>query len=213
MFALLTACFISVICFSQNINKIINASEVSRIENVLASDSMLGRRTFTPSIDKAADFIADEFKKSGLKYFDGLTSYKQPFSMKKTTIVSASGNINGNAVDAGNIIAVTTDADLDFDENSGFIKVIIRDTSNFFREAFGLLKSHQKYLVLVDTSHANNFQRLKRFNRESFDDKAPVVFVLLTSGVVPCVFFSPGRAQDRDRTLPSRLLQWPPGML
>jgi hypothetical protein len=178
LFALLTACFISVICFSQNINKIINASEVSRIENVLASDSMLGRRTFTPSIDKAADFIADEFKKSGLKYFDGLTSYKQPFSMKKTTIVSASGNINGNAVDAGNIIAVTTDADLDFDENSGFIKVIIRDTSNFFREAFGLLKSHQKYLVLVDTSHANNFQRLKRFNRESFDDKAPVVFVL-----------------------------------
>jgi Zn-dependent M28 family amino/carboxypeptidase len=40
------------------------------------------------------------------------------------------------------------------------------------------MKSKQKYLVLVNTTHANNFQRLRRFNRESFDEKAPVVFVL-----------------------------------
>jgi hypothetical protein len=156
---LILTCFSSLFSFSQNIDKIINAKEVSRIENVLASDQMQGRETFTPSIDRAADFIASEFKKSGLKYFEGLTGYKQPFTMKKATTISASGSMNGNAVDSESIVALTTDADLNFDENSGFTKVVIGDTSNFFNEAFGLIRSDQKYLVLVNTSHAKNFQR------------------------------------------------------
>jgi hypothetical protein len=49
--------------FAQDIDKIINATEVERIERILSSDDMQGRRTFSPGIDKAALFIADEFKK------------------------------------------------------------------------------------------------------------------------------------------------------
>ena len=48
-----------------SIDKIINASEIERIETVLSSDDMQGRKTFSPGIDKAADFIAEEFKKAG----------------------------------------------------------------------------------------------------------------------------------------------------
>jgi hypothetical protein len=163
--------------FSQNIDKIINAKEASRIETVLASDKMEGRKTFTPSIDRAADFIAGEFKKCGLKYFDGLNSYKQPFFMKKATIISASGTMNGKPVEADKIFALTTDSLLNIDENSGFTKIVITDTSNFFK-AFALIKSNQKYLVLVNPAHEKIFQRLKNAGRESFEDKAPVVFVL-----------------------------------
>lgn len=177
LFTLLIACFISTVSFAQNIDKIINAKEVSRIENVLASDDMRGRKTFTPDIDKAADFIAGEFKKSGLKYFDGLNSYQQSFSMKKASIISASGNMDGKPVDADKIFALTTDSVLNIDENSGFTKVVITDTSNFFK-AFSLLKSNQKFLVLVNPAHERIFQRLRSSGRESFEDKAPVVFVL-----------------------------------
>lgn len=177
LLTLLLICFISAFSFAQNIDRIINAKEVSRIENVLASDSMQGRATFTPSIDKAADFIAAEFKKSGLKYFDGLNSYKQPFSMKKATMVSASGTMDGKSVEADKIFTLATDSLLDLDENSGFTKLIISDTSNFFK-AFSSIKSNQKYLVLVNTTHEKIFQRLKNFGRESFEDRAPVVFVL-----------------------------------
>jgi len=138
---------------------------------------MEGRKTFTASIERAADFIAAEFKKSGLSYFDGLNSYKQRFFMKKATIISASGNMNGKPVDAEKIFALTTDSLLDVDENSGFTKVLITDTSNFFK-AFASIKSNQKYLVLVDPAHEKIFQRLKNAGRESFEDKAPVVFVL-----------------------------------
>jgi len=174
--SLLTCCSFC-FSFSQNIDKIINAKEVSRIETVLASDKMEGRKTFTASIERAADFIAAEFKKSGLSYFDGLNSYKQRFFMKKATIISASGNMNGKPVDAEKIFALTTDSLLDVDENSGFTKVLITDTSNFFK-AFASIKSNQKYLVLVDPAHEKIFQRLKNAGRESFEDKAPVVFVL-----------------------------------
>lgn len=175
---LIIACFTSLLSLAQNIDKIINAKEVERIERVLASDEMEGRKTFTPSIDRAADFIAGEFKKSGLKYFDGLTSFKQPFSMIKANLISASGSMDNKVIDPKNIIAVSTDAELKFDENAGYTKVVIDSNANLFKEAFELLKSNKKYLVLVSNFHSKNFNRLKRLNSESFEPKAPIVFVL-----------------------------------
>ena len=178
LFTLIIACCLSIFSSAQKIHKIINAKKVSRIEKVLASDDMQGRKTFTPSIDKAADFIASEFKKSGLKYFDGLSNYKQTFEMKKATTESASGNMDGASVDEDKIIAIASDAEVNFSENSGFTKVVIDDTANLFKTVFGLMRENKKYLLLVDTSHEKNFQRLKSFNRESFEEKAPVVLVL-----------------------------------
>lgn len=176
--ALVIAFSASHFSFAQSIDKIINTKEVERIERILASDKMQGRKTFTPSIDSAADFIAKEFNKSELKYFGDLKTYKQPFSMLKTNLISASGNINGHSLEPGNIIAITTNEELKFDENSGYTKIVIDSGANFFKEAFALLKDNKKYLVLVKNSHVKNFNRLKGFGRESFETKAPVVLVL-----------------------------------
>ena len=63
---LLVLLLLNMVVFSvsaQKIDQIINAKEVLRIESVLASDEMQGRKTFTPGIDKAAAFIAEEFAK------------------------------------------------------------------------------------------------------------------------------------------------------
>ncbi|HET9434525.1 MAG TPA: aminopeptidase, partial [Chitinophagaceae bacterium] len=57
--------------FGQSVDGIINAKEVDRIERTLSSDEMRGRRAFTPDADKAADFIADEFRKAGLQTMSG----------------------------------------------------------------------------------------------------------------------------------------------
>ena len=66
---IVTGLFIATTFFvsAQKAENIINAKEVERIERVLAADEMKGRRVFSPEIDKAADFIADEFKKAGLQ--------------------------------------------------------------------------------------------------------------------------------------------------
>ncbi|MFY9242939.1 MAG: M28 family peptidase [Polaribacter sp.] len=46
----------------------------------LASDDMQGRKPGTEGIEKAAQYIENEFKKLGLTYFEGLDSYRQTFN-------------------------------------------------------------------------------------------------------------------------------------
>ncbi|WPR72609.1 M20/M25/M40 family metallo-hydrolase [Flavobacterium sp. NG2] len=55
---------------------------VSRIENILASDDMEGRAIFTPGIAKASAFIENEFKNIGLSFYKDLQSYRQEFDVK-----------------------------------------------------------------------------------------------------------------------------------
>ena len=163
---------------SQNIDKLINTTEVTRIESVLASDEMQGRKTFTPYIDKAAEFIAAEFKKSNLHYWDALQGYKQTFYMNKSTQVSAVGKVNNNEISPENIIAISTEKELIIDNNSGFELVILDSVGNFMNEAFKIFSANKKTIVFVNSRYQKDFVRLRRFNRESFEDKIPIVFIL-----------------------------------
>ena len=66
---------------------IINVKEVERIEKTLSSDDMRGRKIFSQDIDRAADFIANEFKKIGLENLQpentgiDTSSYRQKFTI------------------------------------------------------------------------------------------------------------------------------------
>ncbi len=48
----------------------------------LSSDNMMGRRTGTQGIEKAAQYIENEFKRIGLQTYDTLQSFRQTFSFK-----------------------------------------------------------------------------------------------------------------------------------
>ncbi|MEY3947107.1 MAG: hypothetical protein RJB03_1813, partial [Bacteroidota bacterium] len=63
--------------YAQKSLKVIKVKETERIEKMLSSDEMQGRRTFTPGIEKAANFIADEFDKIGLQKWNNGSSYLQ----------------------------------------------------------------------------------------------------------------------------------------
>lgn len=65
-------------CSVRKTEDLISKADVTRTVNVLAADDMKGRASFTPSIERAADFIASEFKDAGLAYFEG-SSYRQTF--------------------------------------------------------------------------------------------------------------------------------------
>ena len=77
LFAVLTAGLAS----AQDVEKLISQSEVERIEKILSSDEMEGRRTFTKGIDKAATFIAAEIKKTGLQTWNNTANYLQQVAM------------------------------------------------------------------------------------------------------------------------------------
>lgn len=160
------------------INTVINVKEVERIENRLASDAMKGRKTFTPDIEKAAAFIADEFKNTGLEKLPGNTNYLQEFAMVRAKLLSASGNFNGEALEPKNIIVVTCQPQLKINQGSGYEKVFIKSGSNFFAEARKHIKAGKNLLVLVDKSFANSFGNLNRFKSTMFKTDKSVVFVL-----------------------------------
>ena len=97
---------------AQNIDKIINAKEVERIEKVLSADDMQGRRTFSPGIEKAANFIAEEFKQAGLQTWKNSGTYLQEFAMVKPKFISATCSFDHVSVDTKDVIVITSKADL-----------------------------------------------------------------------------------------------------
>lgn len=163
---------------AQKIDDIINAKEVGRIEKVLASDDMRGRKTFTPDIDKAADFISAEFKSIGLQTWNNSGTYRQEFVMVRPKFISASATLDGTALDQKSVIVVTCQPQLKIDQTSGYEKVSIKAGANLQTEARKIMRNNKNTLVLVDKSFANNFGNLARLKSSMYKTNTSVVFVL-----------------------------------
>jgi Zn-dependent M28 family amino/carboxypeptidase len=163
---------------AQNVDKLIKEKEVRRIETILAADDMQGRRTFTPGIEKAASFIADEFKATGLQTLNNSGSYLQSFAMVRTKFLGTSGTFDGAALDKKDIIVVTTQANISINETSGYEKITIGKTANLMSEARKLAGLKKNALVIVDTSFAKTFSGLTRLKSNLFKSDKSVIFVL-----------------------------------
>lgn len=180
--------FVSLFSFAQKIDKIINPTEVERIERILSADDMQGRKTFTPGIDKAADFIAAEFAKSKLSYFGNLKSYFQEFAMTKSKPVEVSGSIDNEPLTTDNIAANTTAKEISINSLKDYEVVIIKATDTFNRKVFPLFELEKNLLILVDTAHRNRFKSIQRFaGNAKFPSGVSQVFVL-TGNLNPTAF-------------------------
>jgi Peptidase family M28 len=168
----------AVVSHGQNIDEIINAKETERIEKILSYDEMQGRRVFTPGIDKAAAFIADEFKKAGLQLANGQSSYLQSFNLVRPNFVSAKGSFDGTEVDGKNIIVFTTKPSVTLNEKSGYEIVKVGATDTLNAKVFGWIRGNKNALILVDPVHERAFRGLTRFKRESFPVERVVALVL-----------------------------------
>jgi hypothetical protein len=169
-------------CSSQDIDQLINAAEVERIERVLSADDMQGRRTFTPGIDKAADFIADEFKKAGLQPAEGSTFF-QSFMMVRTRFIGATAKVNGREMESKRVVAITSQRILEVTSNSGYSKVIVRATDTLQVQLRRLQAEKKNFVVVVDTVHAAVFNRIREQRRQQFSSENNIV-LLLTNELV-----------------------------
>ena len=68
-----------VAAFAQDVNKLIKQDDVERIIKTLSADDMQGRATFTPGIEKAAQFIESEYKQIGLVPMAGNAGFQAKF--------------------------------------------------------------------------------------------------------------------------------------
>jgi Zn-dependent M28 family amino/carboxypeptidase len=171
---------------SQWIDKVITKSETERIERVLASDEMEGRRTFSPGIEKAAAFIAKEFAAAGLKSLKGDQNYLQSFAINRPKFISLSASLNGVAVDNKQVIVVTIQPEINITEQSEYAVTKISASENLSQAAAKIIGANQKSIVLVDEAHAQNFGRLVRFKNNLASNQATIVFVL--TNTIPASF-------------------------
>ncbi|HWJ89611.1 MAG TPA: M28 family peptidase, partial [Flavisolibacter sp.] len=156
---------------------VINPAEVKRIESMLASDDMRGRRTGTPDIDRAAAFIADEFKKAGLQPLAG-KSFLQEFTMVRPKLTSLKYEVGTGEIDPKNIILITSQPELKVDEKSAYEIQTIAATDNFSQKAQAAVRSNKNLIVFIDTAHAASFPRLMNLKRQLFMSKTSVIFIL-----------------------------------
>ncbi|MBI2731726.1 MAG: M20/M25/M40 family metallo-hydrolase [Sphingobacteriales bacterium] len=164
--------------FSQRIQKIINAKKVERIERILSADDMQGRKAFTAGNEKAAAFIAGEFKKAGLQTYNGSNSYLQDFVMIQPKFISANAIVDGENFPEKKIFAVTTQASLKVTDQSGYGKASIKKGDNLTSVARELIGRKENLIVTVDTSFAANFSKLGFLKRNMFQTEKSVIFLL-----------------------------------
>ncbi len=147
---------------AQNL-KAITEPEVTRLVKTLSADDMQGRSSFTAGGEKAADFIAGEFEKTKLKPLPGSTSFKQTFHVYRLTPNMVNVTINGQEIDAKNVVINSSHANLKLAPGNDVKVIAISDTDDF-REAFGKINRENKdVLVLVHPKHTEVFANYQQF--------------------------------------------------
>jgi hypothetical protein len=183
LFSIIGSLLFGLMVTAQDINVVINEQEVNRVLSTLAADDMQGRRAFTPGIEKAAAFIAEEFRKTGLQKLQGSNSYLQNFTMIRPKMIGLTTTIDGQLVDMKNVVAITCKPILQVTESTPDFEIVrILKGANFSTEARKYASLSKNYIVLVDTSFATNFSRLVSLKNQLFESDKSVIFIL-TSGI------------------------------
>jgi len=164
--------------YAQDADKIITASQVERIEKILSSDSMQGRRTFTPGIAAASAFIENEFSNTGLQFLSGFKSYRQDFYMTETTNNTARVIINDVDIPDSNLAVVSFAPNVSLTQNDN-VEIVHIDSVAELRSKLGpIFKSDKNQLVLADASLKKYSSRITGMGNTSMDSSAKsVVFV------------------------------------
>ncbi|HJW17312.1 MAG TPA: M20/M25/M40 family metallo-hydrolase, partial [Flavisolibacter sp.] len=172
---------VSCIACAQKMNSVINVKEVERVESTLASDDMRGRKAGTPDIERAAQFIAGEFKKTGLQPVSG-DSYLQEFTMVRSRLKSVKGEVDDHELDPKNIIVVTQEEELKLDEKSGYELQYVKSGEDLRKRVNEIMSLKKNAVVIIDTSFGKMFGRLGGMRRPYFKgekkESANIVFLL-----------------------------------
>ncbi len=163
---------------AQGPDTLFNAGSVGAVENMLASDAMRGRATFTPDIERAADSIELQFRAAGLQTWNGSASYRQPFSMIRAKLLSISGSLDNTPLTADNTIIISCTEHIQIGSTGVGIEWI--KTGDDLRSAAQkIMAKKENHLVFVDTSFAKTFPRLNRMASQQFSTSFTNVFLLI----------------------------------
>ena len=178
-----------ILCYSGRLFAQIQQSEVERIIGVLAADDMMGRQAFTPYADKAADFIAGEFKRIGLKKWNKMKSYLQTFPVYQFSVSELSVSAGDKAL--SDAFASTSEKEIEWTQDSGIKNLFIGEGDNF-REMFNeYRRSEESAVVWIHSAHKPFFSRYASFAARAGRTIGPIkpkTIVFVISDEVPAAY-------------------------
>jgi hypothetical protein len=181
----IVAIMCSVVGYAQRADDLFSVAEADRIERTLSADDMQGRQPFTPAIDKAASFIAAEFKKAEILPITN-ESYFQEFRMVWTKPLSIAVQVNGDMVDAAKVFILSARREVSVTKSSKYPYVVLDATGNLDSVISELRKTNKTYFLQVDTAQHAAFSRLKQYSARSFYSDATIIGVLFSGKMETC---------------------------
>lgn len=158
VFCLLAGCNVR-----QSPEQLVDTQAVSRILHTLAADDMEGRAAFTPGVERAADFIATEFKKIGLQPYTDEADFRQTFQVTRISPATWEVTFDGLEIPQERVIVSSNSPGVNWNTDPGVAVIQIKAGDDFaerFREA---VTGGKDAVVVVDTSFAGMFERYRGF--------------------------------------------------
>lgn len=137
----------------------IDPASVERVVTTLSADEMLGRAAFTPGIERAADFIRDEFASIGLEALDGLDGYLQRFTVHRLEVESRTVILNGVEIPSERSFAWTEAPVVHWTTGDSVEIVVIGPGESPGRRIYEISTSDRDALLLMSTDHEAFFRR------------------------------------------------------
>lgn len=142
-----------------DINQIVTRAYADHLIKTLSADDMQGRGTFTPGIDKAANFIASEFKEIGLQPLTGQNSYRQTFYKYRVTGKSSTFSIDGQNIAPDHLMVMGLTKDKVSLDNANTVVVKLDPNKSFRDQLRPIMASPKNQLILVDEKFQADFKR------------------------------------------------------
>lgn len=141
----------------------ISLSEMTKDIHYLANDKLKGRANFSPELNIAADYISQRFSEIGLKTFNGLTSYKQNFTLTQITPAEVFVSLNNQIISPSNLATATKEKTFSW-ANTENIKTHIIDKNKNLRYLVRKINNEGgQHLILVNEAHEKLFKRYQDF--------------------------------------------------
>ncbi|SKB68532.1 Peptidase family M28 [Parapedobacter luteus] len=168
----------------QPLDQVVDTKEVARILNTLAADEMEGRGSFTPGIERAAQFIATEFRKIGLAPYVG-DDYRQTFLVTRISPATWEVTFDGTEIPQEHIIISSNSPGMNWNTEPGVSLVQIKAGEDFAQRFRDVSTGGKDAIVVVDPSFSQLFERYRgilmrgRINQQAAASPTPsVVYVL-----------------------------------
>jgi hypothetical protein len=152
------------VAFARAQSPAVDPAYVNTLIKTLSADDMKGRKTFTPGAEKAATYIAGEFKKIGLQPLTGLKDFKQNFYAYRLTPGKAEVRLGDQAVDPANVTVISSAARLDWKSGASPAAVITVGPTDDAQQKMGEVRKNKKDAILLfDPAHTDLFKRYQGY--------------------------------------------------